>query len=429
MREEIDIEIKTEAVNELLKAVPKWIVRWGISVIFLIILLVLALSFVIKYPDRLSAKTTITTTNPPVTLVAKTNGKITELKVKNNQSVQKGEVLMVIENSVNYQDVNKVAHLLDILQAQLKRGTVPEINFDDSLQMGELTPAFIACLKSYSDYKLQLKVNSKEKEIAIINQELSEYQRLKGKYQNQETIYNEELILFEKDHQRYQALFKNGSISSKEYEDKKREFLSTKRNYESVKIANINKNLATNNLQKNKLQLESQSYQENKKYEQALNQSAQALKSQIDTWQQTYLIKAPIDGAVSLFNYWNIHQNIKQGDVVLSIIPEAKQTIIAKLFLPVQNSGKLKVGQQVNIKLDNYVYQEYGTLSGNVKTISKMPQNETYAIEVSLKNKLTTSYHKKLEYKEEMQGLADIITEELSVFDRVFYQLRKILKK
>ena len=45
MREEI--ELKSEAVNELLTAVPKWIVRWGISVIFLIIFAILtALSLI-----------------------------------------------------------------------------------------------------------------------------------------------------------------------------------------------------------------------------------------------------------------------------------------------------------------------------------------------------------------------------------------------
>ena len=103
--------------------------------------------------------------------------------------------------------------------------------------------------------------------------------------------------------------------------------------------------------------------------------------------------------------------------------------MIAKLFLPVQNSGKLQIGQTVNIKLNNYLYQEYGMLKGNVKSISVMPQKETYAIEVSLPNNLTTSYNKHLEYKEEMQGSADIITQELSVFDRVFYQFRKLLKK
>ena len=81
--EERGFEIKTEEVNELLTAVPKWIVRWGITMIFIIMVSALALSYFIRYPDTLTAKTIITTTNPPVTLISKTNGKITELKVKN----------------------------------------------------------------------------------------------------------------------------------------------------------------------------------------------------------------------------------------------------------------------------------------------------------------------------------------------------------
>lgn len=429
MEIEKEIEIKTDEVNELLTAVPRWIVRWGVSIIFLIIVLVLSLSFFIKYPDTLYAKTIITTVNPPVTLIAKTNGKITELRIKNNQSVKKGDVLLVIENSANYNNVNKIILLLDTLQQKIKSKSLPEIIAYDSLQMGDLTPAFIAFLKSYNDYKLQLEINPQEKEITIINTELAEYRILQGKYQNQENIYKEEFLLIEKDYNRYSTLLQSQSISTKEFEDKKREYLAAKRNYENVKITNINNKLAINNLEKNKLQLQMQAYQENSKYEQTLTQSMQTLRSQIETWEQTYLLKASIDGSVSLFNYWSVNQNLKQGDEVLSIVPIEKQEMVAKLFLPVQNSGKLKIGQTVNIKLNNYAYQEYGMLKGNVKNISVMPQKETYAIEVSLANNLITSYHKHLDYKEEMEGTADIITEELSVFDRVFYQFRKIFKK
>ncbi len=223
-------------------------------------------------------------------------------------------------------------------------------------------------------------------------------------------------------------MFSSQSISAKEYEDKKREFLSAKRNYESIKITNINNKLAINNLEKNKLQLQIQAYQEIERFEKALSQSVQSLQSEIETWEQTYLLKAPIEGKVSLFNYWAINQNIKQGDEVLSIVPSVKQEIIAKLLLPAQNSSKLKIGQTVNVKLDNYQFQEFGMLKGRVKNVSLVPQKDTYAIEVSLPNNLITSYNKQLVYKEEMHGTADIITEELSVFDRVFYQFRKILK-
>jgi multidrug efflux pump subunit AcrA (membrane-fusion protein) len=86
--EENDIQLRTEEVNELLGAEPNWVYRWGILTIFIIMLLGLVLSFFIRYPDILTAKTTITTLNPPVTLVSKTDGKIISLQVKNNQFVK-----------------------------------------------------------------------------------------------------------------------------------------------------------------------------------------------------------------------------------------------------------------------------------------------------------------------------------------------------
>lgn len=428
MDEGKQIEIRTEEVDELLAAVPNWIIRRGIFIVFSILLGAVVLSGLIKYPDVLTAKAIITTVNPPVMLVGKINGKITKLNVTNNQFVKKGDVLLVIENSADYVDVNKALLLIDTIQMKLKSDSLPEISIYDNLKMGDLTPAFIDFIKSYNEYKIQFEINPQEKEIEILDKDLKEYQVLQGKFQTQENTFKEEFLLIEKDYNRYTTLFQNQSISAKEYEDKKREYLTAKRSYESIKITTVNNKLTINNLEQNKLQLKMQAFQESSKFKQALNTSIQTLTSVIATWKQTYLLIAPIDGRISLFNYWAINQNLKEGDEVLSIVPVEKQGMIAKLFLPVQNSGKLKLGQKVNIKLNNYQFQEYGVLKGFIKNISGMPQKDTYAIEVALPDLLITSYKKQLDYKEEMEGSADIITEELSIFDRIFYQFRKILK-
>ncbi len=196
MAEEKEIELKTEDVNELLTSIPNWIIRWGVTMIFSIMVAALALSYFIKYPDTLTAKATITTLNPPTTLISKANGKIIELKVKNNQLVKKDDVLLVIESASNYNSILTIDTILK------------DFNTDDTLNynklnslsllgkngegLGDITPTFIAFLKSYNDYKLQKELNPQIREIEIINNELSEYQTLQGKYQNQENIFKEE---------------------------------------------------------------------------------------------------------------------------------------------------------------------------------------------------------------------------------------------
>jgi multidrug efflux pump subunit AcrA (membrane-fusion protein) len=427
--EENDIQIKTEEVNELLTAVPGWIMRWGITLIFAAMLASLLAASFLKYPDKLTALTVVTTLNPPARMISKSNGKVSAMLTRNDQIVKPNDVLMVIENTANYTHVLYASALLDTFQTNLKlKKRLPLILAFDSLQMGDLTPSFLSFLKSYNDYKLFQDVNPQLKEIDIINKELETYKLLFVKNQAQEDNFRQEFELAEKDYARYTSLFQNGTIAQKEYDDKNREYLSAKRNYENVKINNLNNNITLNNLEKNRLQLQIQEYQEREKYALTLNQAIQSLKSAIESWDQNYLIRAPIAGKVSLFNYWSTNQNIRQGDEVLSIVPVEKQEMIAKLVLPVGNSGKLKKMQRVNIKLNNYPYQEFGTLNGYVKSISIMPKDNNYAVEVSLPEKLRTSYKKDLDYKEEMQGTAEIITEELTVLDRIFYQFRKMTK-
>lgn len=420
-----ETEIGNEEVNELLTAVPSWIVRRGVSIIFLIMILATSICPFIEYPDVLPAKVLITTTNPPVTLLSKTTGKIARFMVSNGQAVKKGQVLLIIENTADYEDVNVVKHLTDSVEAAIKTGEIHGILPERLLKTGELTTAFIEFLKNYSGYQLQMEIHPQEKEIALIRQELSEYGRLQAKYQEQEAIARDEFLLSEKDYVRYTTLMQNTSISIKEFEDRKRDYLVAKRNYETIKINSINNKISISNLEKNLLQLQILEYRENENALSALNQSIRNLLSEIERWEQAYLLEAPVDGKISLFNYWVANQHLKTNDKILSIIPLEKQEMIAKLFLPAKNSARLKEGQTVNIKLDDYAYQEYGMLKGIVKNISAMPEEEMYAAEAVIPDQLLTSYHKQLNYKAEMRGSAEIITEERSVFERIFYLFRK----
>ena len=177
------------------------------------------------------------------------------------------------------------------------------------------------------------------------------------------------------------------------------------------------------------MQLQIQDYQEQAKLKSELQQSVKALSTELTNWKQKYLIASPVSGRVSFFNVWAINQNVKQGDELFAIVPNQKQMFIGKCTLPIANSGKLTEGQIVNIKLDNYPYNENGILSGLVSNISQVPTKDNYMIDVTLTNGLTTSYNKTLIYKEQMTGTADIITKNISVMDRIFFNFKKLLER
>jgi len=159
-------------------------------------------------------------------------------------------------------------------------------------------------------------------------------------------------------------------------------------------------------------------------------QSFNQLKKAIKDWEYQYVLQSNINGKVAFLNYRYTNQTINQGDLVFTIIPSENSSFIAKLKTPAQNSGKIKVGQNVNIKLENYPDTEFGVLNGTVKNISLIPDKDgLYLIDVTLPKKLITSYNKQIDFKQEMRGSAEIITEDLRLIERFFYQFKEVIKR
>ena len=430
MEEEKEIILRTEEVNEILSSTPKWIFRWGISVIFILIIIGVTLSYFIRYPDILTADITLTTLNPPVTLVSKNNGKLIHLLVKNNELVKVNQTIAVIENTSNYNDVLYLFDVGNNLINQLKlTDTITPVTIKDSLTVGELTPYYLLVLKSIKDLNLYKIVNPYNKQITLLKKDLVSYTELLTKYKQQEFINKQQLTLTETDYNRDKTLFENKVISAREFDTKKKEYLGALSSYESIKITTSNAYIQINSIEKNILQLQIQDYQEQAKLKNEFQQNLKSMVAEISKWKQLYLIESPIDGKISFFNVWAVNQNVKSGDELFSVVPIQKQQFVGKCTLPILNTGKLSIGQNVNIKLDNYPYNENGMLRGIVSNISTVPNKDTYAIDVDLKNGLTTSYNKTLLYKEEMKGKADIITKNISVMDRIFFNFKKLIDK
>lgn len=150
------------------------------------------------------------------------------------------------------------------------------------------------------------------------------------------------------------------------------------------------------------------------------------MRTELNQWIQNFAIVAPYEGKASFSKYWSIGQYVTPGEEVMTIIPVENQ-LVGKLLLPTAKSGKVKIGQKVSIKLDSYPYMEFGLVQGIVQAISLMPYEKNYLVDVSLPHGLRTNYGKTLQFSQEMPGTADIITEEMTLFDRIYNPIRSIL--
>lgn len=151
------------------------------------------------------------------------------------------------------------------------------------------------------------------------------------------------------------------------------------------------------------------------------------LKKAIKEWELNYAFITQNGGQVSFLQIWSVNQNITGGEMLFSVVPQNSTDFIAKVKAPAQNSGKIKINQEVNIRLANYPDREFGVLKGKVKNISLIPDKDgNLLLDVILSKGLTTSYHKQVVFQQEMSGNAEIITEDLRLLERLLYQFRGI---
>ena len=114
---------------------------------------------------------------------------------------------------------------------------------------------------------------------------------------------------------------------------------------------------------------------------------------------------------------------------MVSIVPLEPGNFLGRINLKMQRSGKVKTGMLVNIKLSGYPYLEYGIVRGRVKSKSLVPSGDAYVIDIELPDGLTTLYGTKLDFTQNMQGTAEIITENIRLLQKIVNPFRYMISK
>ena len=108
-----DIELRSEEFQEIIGAIPPWILRYGIVTVCAVIILLLVGATLLKYPDVITASVHLTGVNPTAIIVAKSNGKIQQVYVANNQHVKNGDYLALLENTAKMEDVIYIRNFIN----------------------------------------------------------------------------------------------------------------------------------------------------------------------------------------------------------------------------------------------------------------------------------------------------------------------------
>ena len=430
-------ENRTEEVASIIERMPT---KFGImisAVAIGLVLLLLLFGWMIKYPSILSGEIVINTRQAPVKLVASTSGNIILLQDKSGITVSEGEYIAYIKNEANLKDVR-------ILESMLHGINIHKITykehrhlFPENLSLGEINNKYfnyLNALYQYLDYTIQQPYEVQKQ----INQKLLElhskkFDQLKNDFHNQNIKYTTSQSLFKKD----STLFTKNVTSKADIEHS----IIAKANSELDYNA-IDKEISNTSYQINEAQNKAQVIvieKASKERELIINMfnTYYDLIDAIKKWERNYVFVAPINGKVDFLSFIKSNDYIQSGQELFKIIPVNNQ-IIGQVNLPENGSGKVKIGQSVIIKLNNYPFNEYGSIKGKVKRISLVTNQQTlsdnqnkvnsYLVDIDLPFGLKTNYGVELNFHAEARGNAEIITADRRLIERFFDNLRHSVK-
>ncbi len=429
-KKELDnIELRSEEIQDIIGKSPNWLLRSGITVLFVVVLLILIGSFIFKYPDIKEAPIVVMSQNPPAYITARSTGKIDYLFIADKQQVKIGEVLGIIENTAEYNDAFQLKKALQELDGFLSTfDTMLYAPLDGYLKLGEIQSDYSRFLKLYNDYIGFIQLEYYPKKIGSLQEEIRLNRIYVEKLEEQWNILSREAVLADSKFKRDSSLYRKGVLSELDYEKAQTEILQKKYGVNGAATTLAVTRRETAKLRQELVSMQKEYSDQTKKNQLGLIEALNVLKSRLAYWEKQYVLRSPIAGSVSFTEFWSQNQQLKAGDIVFTIIPHNESNIIGRASLSVAGAGKVEIGQQVNVKLENFPYMEYGMVKGIVRNISQVPSNNYYIVEVDFPNGLKTNYNIELTFSQEMKGQAEIVTRDLRLIQRIINPVRALLR-
>ena len=143
------------------------------------------------------------------------------------------------------------------------------------------------------------------------------------------------------------------------------------------------------------------------------------------------VIRAPLDGVVNTLNFRTPGGSVRTGDVVLELVPTGEALVVEGKIKP-QDISRIRVGDEVRIRLSAYDSSKYGHVMGLVSRISadavldeRSDMSAHYLIDVTIEGELIVD-GEPVEFLPGMTASVDVLSGKRTVFEYIWQPVAKV---
>ena len=279
-------------------------------------------------------------------------------------------------------------------------------------------------MQSQSQLRAYLKNGFYEQKQALLKQELTDLQALHENLLDQQALQRRDIELANEDYVVQQSLAEQKVIAPLELKREESKQLGRQMPFQQNRAGIIGNKLTQWAKQKEMIELTRQTTEQSDSFLQALN----TLQSAAYAWKARYVAVAPVAGYVSWPAPLHEEQPVKLGQELCYILPITRgpAAYTGEMAVGQVNFGKVRVGQEVIVKLPSYPYQEFGSVLGQVASIVEATSDTAFHVRVRFPNGLRTSTGRQLPFRNGLLATGEIITEDSRLLEKLVYELRRL---
>ncbi len=416
-------------VSEFMHRPPHWLMRSGLTMLAGALILFFILAAVIHYPDTITSRMTITGSQPVVEVIARQSGHIASLRAKEGEHVKKDDILAVIQNPARLETVLSLAPKLERFsnEIQTESATVAtQFGAEDGL--GRLQDSYSEFLNVYGQFKATLADRYADEAGALLREQLSGKREQIKVLQKQLEASRRELALAREKYARMKTLHARESISTEALQAGEMALLQGNRAETTSQRALGEAEIEASKTEKELRDMEHTRENLLRTARENLRASLNKFRGEVDLWQAEYVLRAPAEGTLAFYDFWSEQQFVTAGRQVFLVIPKTTQ-LVGRMMVNGGGTGKIKPGQVVRIRFDDFPHKQFGVGTGKVQSVSMIARDGVYLVLVALPYPLSTSFEKNIQFKQEMSGEASVITEDISLLGRILSEIRRAISK
>jgi HlyD family secretion protein len=412
-------------VREFMGRPPHWLLQSGTTMLAAVLTLLLILSVVIKYPDTITARLTVSGTQPVVEVVARQSGHLESLRIHEKQRVAKGEVLAVIQSPARSATALALVEKLNRLAPEVTgEGTNFSVTFTPEEGLGKLQDVYADFLGAFGQLRSVIADDYAQKAGVLLRNQLEGKQAQIATLRMQQENSRRELELAREKYDRMKVLHKRDSISTAQLQEQEMAMLAQMRADGTAQKLRTDAEIEAARMEKEMRDLEHERREALRLAREKVRVSLNKLRGELDVWEADYVLRAPADGVVAFYDFWSDQQYVTAGRQVFLIVPETSR-LVGRMSVSQGGAGKIKPGQMVRIRFADFPYREFGLVTGRVQSVSMVARDGANLVLVDIPYPLVTSFKKRLQFKQDMTGEAAIITENIRLIGRVLYEIRR----